>query len=216
MRQQNVETHLWVPKDCSWESRSKPNGDYLGDSYRPGAEPNLKCWKKKQQGNESKWAECIKKNHPFYSTSKEFLQKGKVEKNKTIYLVAKWWILCDWNPGWGCQMIPPFFFWFVQKTDIQSWWVGVRFPPKKEVRVDFSIFSPRFLKRSSFWDTFACCFNRAFWVLQIWCFSHPENHESVEPRTLVHLENDIILILLAWEVWKLLRGARCWVIRTVS
>lgn len=93
------------------------------------------------------------------------------------------------------------FFWsgLFKKTKIQSWWVNVGFPHFFCAGWFFH-FSTRFLKRSSRWDTFGCCFNRAFWVLQIWYSSHPENHESVEPGTLVHLENDIILILL---------GGRC-------
>lgn len=137
----------------------------------------------------------LKKHHPFYSTSKEFLQKGKVEKNKTVYPVAKCWILFDWNPGWGCQMIPSFFFWFVQKTDIQSWWVGVRFPPKKKYGLIFPFF-PKVFEEIKLLGYFWVLLQQSLWVLQIWWISHPENHQALNPAPWCTSR-----MILFWSCW---------------
>lgn len=102
----------------------------------------------------------LKKNHPFYSTSKEFLQKENVEKKKQhpICLEAK----C-WNPFWLKSRLrmsngtPILFSWrAVCSKNQHPFMMGkCTLPPKKEVLVDFSIFFPRrFSKRSSRWDTF--------------------------------------------------------------
>ena len=152
---------------------------------------------------------ALKKHHPFYSTSKEFLQKGKVEQKQN-----RWPRSQMLNPFWLKSRLrvsndtSGFFLGLFKKTDIQSWWVGVRFPPKKKYGLIFPFFPKVFeeIKLLGY-----------FWVLLQQSHLGPSNlmffppwksrkhHESVEPRTLVHLENDIILILLAWEAWKLLR-----------
>lgn len=77
-------------------------------------------------------------------------------------------------------------------------------PPKKEVRVDFSIFPQGFWRDQAFGILLGVASTEPLGPSNLMNFP-PWKSPSVEPRTLVHLENDIILILLAWEVWKLLR-----------